>query len=61
MQAKFHEVAKYVILYSKIELLQSSRSLIENKKKPDQNNVIKTIFFQRHNKPFNWSETEDSI
>ena len=45
MQAKFHEVTKYVILYSKIELLQSSRSLIENKIKNDQNNVIKTNLF----------------
>ena len=31
IQAKFHELAKCIILYSKIELLQSE-SLIENKK-----------------------------
>ena len=32
MQAKFHEVAKYIISYSKMELLQlkPSGSLIEN-------------------------------
>ena len=30
IQAKFHEVTKYIILYSKVELLQPSESLIEN-------------------------------
>ena len=30
MQAKFDEVAKYIILYSKMELLQSFGSVIEN-------------------------------
>ena len=61
MQAKFDKVAKYIILYSKMELLQFFGSLIENKKTPLKNCVIKTIFFQRHNKIFDWSEIEDSI
>ena len=52
MQGKFHEVAKYIILYSKAELLQPFGSLTENKKFPLRNYVIKTIFLQRHNKIF---------
>ena len=34
IQAKFHEVTKFIILYKKMELLQPSRSLIEYKKIP---------------------------
>ena len=44
LQAKFHEDAKYIILYSKMELWQPFRSLIKNKKFPpeklrDQSNL----------------------
>ena len=48
IETKFHEVAKYIISYSKIELLQPFGSLIENKKIPLKIYVIKRIFFQRH-------------
>ena len=58
--AKFHEVVKYIILYSKLKLLQPSSSLIENKKFSLKNYVIKTIFFQWYIKLFDWSEIEDS-
>ena len=34
IQAKFHEYAKYIILYSKMELLQPFGSHFENKKIP---------------------------
>ena len=33
IQAKFHETAKYIIIYNKMDLLRSFRSLIENKSK----------------------------
>ena len=32
IETKFHEVAKYIIFHSKMELLQPSGSLSENKK-----------------------------
>ena len=50
--AKFHEVAKYIILYSKMGLLQPFWSLIENEKiqlkttclkSRDQNNIFPAI------------------
>ena len=43
IQAEFHEAAKYIILYSKIGLVQPSRSLIENKKIPSYEHGIKII------------------
>ena len=52
IQVNFHEVPEYIILYSRIELLQPE-SLTENKKNITlQNYEIKTIFFQRHNNIF---------
>ena len=33
IQAKFHEAAKYIIIYNKMDLLRSFRSLTENKSK----------------------------
>ena len=49
IQAKFHEVPKYIVLYSKMELL---KTWLKIKKIPLKNYVIKTIFFQRHSKIF---------
>ena len=43
IQAEFREAAKYVILCSKIGLLQPSKSLIENKKIPSYEHGIKII------------------
>ena len=42
MQAKFHEIAKYIILYSKMELLQPES--LKMKKFPLKNYVIKKSF-----------------
>ena len=61
IQVNFHEVPEYIILYSRIELLQPE-SLTENKKNITlQNYKIKTIFFQRHNNIFDWRKIGDSI
>ena len=42
MRAKFHEIAKYIILYSKMELLQPES--LKMKKFPLKNYVIKKSF-----------------
>ena len=59
--SKVHEVAKYIIFYSKKELLNPLGASLKIKKTSLKNYMIKTTVFQRNIELFYWSEIEYSI